>query len=476
MNEYDLIVIGAGSAGVWAAPFAARLGARVALVEKERVGGDCTHSGCVPSKALLKAAGVAWHLRTADRFGIDAVQGGLDVDLGRVMASVRQAVDRVYAFETPEALERAGVDVVLGAARFEDPHTIVVSPQTRLRARHILLCTGAHPETPQIAGLDRTPYWDYHTVWQQDRLPLRLLVLGSGPVGTELTQAFSRLGSRVTVFERGDRPLRIADPEASAILRQVLEDEGVRFRFGAQVEQVHSDRASVVVTDRGEQIEGDALLVAVGRRPTVDGLDLKRAGVSYSRDGVQVDAQLRTSQKHIYACGDVVGGFQFTHYAAWQASMAVRTMLFPGSSSGVREHIPWTVFTDPEVAQCGLSEAEARRRFPGGDQVRVARWSLEHLDRAVTDQDLHGFIKVVHRHTGQVLGAQIVAARAGEIIQEFALAIDRRIKLADLASSMHVYPTYAIGVQQLATEIRLESLATSRAVKLARGLANLNQA
>ncbi|MCA1647425.1 MAG: FAD-dependent oxidoreductase, partial [Chloroflexi bacterium] len=364
MNQYDVIVIGAGSAGVWAAPFAARLGARVALVEKERIGGDCTHSGCVPSKALLKAAGVAWHLRTADRFGIDTPPSGLNVDLGRVMASVRQAIDRVYALETPEVLAQAGVDVVLGAARFEDPHTIAVGPETRLRARNILLCTGAHPVTPPIPGLDRTPHWNYQTVWQQDRLPQRLLVLGSGPVGTELTQAFSRLGSRVTVFERGDRPLRIADAEASTVLRQVLEEEGVRFRFGAQVEQVQGDRASVVVTDRGEQIEGDALLVAVGRRPTVDGLDLERAGVKYSGDGVQVDAKLRTSQKHIYACGDVVGGFQFTHYAAWQASIAIRTMLFPGSSSGVRAHIPWTVFTDPEVAQCGLSEADARGRFP----------------------------------------------------------------------------------------------------------------
>jgi len=475
VNEYDLIVIGAGSAGVWAAPFAARLGARVALVEKEHIGGDCTNYGCVPSKALLKAAGVAWHLRTADRFGIDAVQAGLNVDLGRVMASVRQAIDRVYAFETPEVLAQAGVDVVMGAARFEDPHTLAVGPRTRLHARHFLLGTGAHAAAPHLPGLDHTPYWNYETVWQQNRLPQRLLVLGSGPVGTELTQAFCRLGSRVTVFERGDRPLRVADPEASGVLRQVLEDEGVRFRFGAHVERVRQDHGSVVITDRGEEIEGDALLVAAGRRPTVEGLDLERAGVNYSERGVQVDEHLRTSQKHIYACGDVIGSFQFTHYAAWQASMAVRTMLFPGSSTGVRAHIPWTVFTDPEVAQCGVSEADARRRFSGHDQVRVARWHLSHLDRAVTDQDQRGFIKVVYRRNGEVLGAQIVAARAGEIIQEFALAIDQRIKLGDLASSIHVYSTYATGVQQLAAEVRLESLATSGMVKFARALGRLDR-
>jgi pyruvate/2-oxoglutarate dehydrogenase complex dihydrolipoamide dehydrogenase (E3) component len=475
VQDFDLIVIGAGSAGVWAAPFAARLGARVALVEKERIGGDCTNYGCVPSKALLKAAAVAWHLRTAERFGIDAVQPGLNADLGRVMAGVRQAIDRVYAFETPEMLSQNGVEVIMGEARFEDPHTLRVGPQTRLRARHFLVCTGARPAKPPIQGLDETPFWNYQSVWQQDQLPRRLLVLGSGPVGIELTQAFGRLGSQVTVFERGDRPLRIADPEASDVLRQVLEDEGVRFRFGADVKRVRKHGGTVVITDRGQEIEGDALLVAVGRCPVVEGLDLQRAGVKYSERGIEVDEHLQTSQKHIYACGDVIGSFQFTHYAAWQASMAVRTMLFPGSSTGVREHVPWTVFTEPEVARCGLSEPDARKRFPGDDNVHVARWQLDHLDRAITDQDLRGFIKVVHRPNGEVLGAQIVAARAGEIVHEFSIAIDQRITLGALASSMHVYPTYAIGVQQLAAEVRLDSLAASRTVKLARRLASLRR-
>jgi pyruvate/2-oxoglutarate dehydrogenase complex dihydrolipoamide dehydrogenase (E3) component len=326
---------------------------------------------------------------------------------------------------------------------------------------------------PPIPGLDDTPYWTYQSVWRQNQLPRRLLVLGSGPVGTELTQAFGRLGSQVTVFERANRPLRIADPEASEVLRQVLEDEGVRFRFGAEVQRVREHGEKVAITDRDQEIEGDALLVAVGRRPVVEGLDLERAGVRYSERGIEVDEHLQTSQKHIYACGDVIGSFQFTHYAAWQGSMAVRTMLFPGAVTGVRAHVPWTVFTDPEVAQCGLSEADARKQFPGADDVRVGRWSLDHLDRAVTDQDLRGFIKVVHRPNGEVLGAQIVAARAGEIVHQLSLAIDQRIKLAELASSMHVYPTYAIGVQQLAAELRLESLAASRTVKLARGLASL---
>jgi pyruvate/2-oxoglutarate dehydrogenase complex dihydrolipoamide dehydrogenase (E3) component len=244
--------------------------------------------------------------------------------------------------------------------------------------------------------------------------------------------------------------------------------EGVQFRFDARIDRVHQQGDAVVVTDRGEYVQGDALLVAVGRQPAVKGLDLERAGVAYAERGIQVDEHLRTSQKHIFACGDVIGSFQFTHYAAWQASMAIRTMLFPGSSRGLLERVPWTVFTEPEVAQCGLTEDEARRRYAARNDVRVARWPLERLDRAVTDQDRHGFVKIVRFSNGQILGAQIVAARAGEMIAEIAMAIDHHLKLDDLAATLHVYPTYAIGVQQLAADVRLRSLARSAVVKLAR--------
>ncbi|MDQ6673200.1 MAG: FAD-dependent oxidoreductase [Chloroflexota bacterium] len=465
MKTYELAIVGAGSAGVWAAPFAARLGASVALIEKERIGGDCTHLGCVPSKALLKAAQVAQHLRHADEFGFDPVQP--TVDLRRVMAGVREAIDHVYAFETPQALADAGVDVYLGGARFEDSHTLIVGEQTRIRAEHILLCTGAGAVDPAIPGLAETPHWTYASVWQQEHLPQRLLVLGSGPVGIELTQAFARLGSAVTILERGDRPLKVADPEASSVLRRALEDEGVQFRIGARVDRVLQHGNAVVLSDRGEDVEGDALLVAVGRRPVVKGLDLEQAGVAYTERGIQVDEHLRTSQKHIFACGDVIGSFQFTHYAAWQASMAIRTMLLPGSSKGVLERVPWTVFTEPEVAQCGLTEDEARRRY-ADREVCVARWPLERLDRAVTDHDRHGFVKIVHRPNGQILGAQIVSARAGEMIAEIALAIDHNLKLGDVAATLHVYPTYAIGVQQLAAAVRLRTLSRSAVVKLVR--------
>jgi pyruvate/2-oxoglutarate dehydrogenase complex dihydrolipoamide dehydrogenase (E3) component len=392
-----------------------------------------------------------------------------EVDLGRVMSVVQQAIDRVYRFETPEGLAGEGVDVHLGPARFLDAHSVLIGDQTCLRAKHFLVCTGARPVEPPITGLDDTPHWTYESVWQQTRLPERLLVIGGGPVGVELAQAFARLGSVVTLFERGDRVLRVADPEAAAVLARVLAGEGVQMRLNARIERVGAAGGQVAVSDTGQEVTGDALLVAVGRRPEVDGLDLEKAGVSYSQRGIQVDQQLRTTQRHIFACGDVIGSFQFTHYAAWQAAMAIRTMLFPGSSRGVREHVPWTVFTQPEVAQCGLAEAEARRRYPDAD-VRTSRWPLERLDRAVTDQDRDGFIKVVHRPDGELLGGQVVAARAGEIIAELALVMEHDVKLGDLAGTIHVYPTYALGIQQLASDVRVKSLQTSRLLKLARRL------
>jgi pyruvate/2-oxoglutarate dehydrogenase complex dihydrolipoamide dehydrogenase (E3) component len=384
------------------------------------------------------------------------------------MGSVREAIERVYSLETPDSLGRAGVDVALGAARFLDAHTLLVGQDRHLRARRVLVCTGARPTLPPIEGLDDIDYWTYETVWNQTRLPRHLLVLGSGPVGIELSQAFARLGSRVTVFERGDRPLRMADPAASAVLRGALEEEGVQFRFGAHVELVRPQENSVVAVDRGEPVEGDALLVAVGRRPTVEGLDLDRAGVKYSERGIQVNDRLQTTQDHIYACGDVIGGFQFTHYAAWQASVAVRNVLFPGSSGGVRACVPWTVFTDPEVAHCGLSDVEARQRFPSSEPVRVVSWSLDHVDRAVTDRSSNGFIKVITRADGTVVGADIVSPRAGETVHEFALAMDHRLKLGELSSTMHVYPTYAVGVQQLAADERVRGLQQSRWINLLR--------
>ncbi|MBI4493937.1 MAG: FAD-dependent oxidoreductase [Chloroflexi bacterium] len=451
-DRYDLIVVGAGSAGLAAASFAARLGVRVALIERDRVGGDCTWSGCVPSKALLHAARVAQLVRRAEAVGLQRVERSLDLE--RVMAQVQAAVARVYAFETPAALARDGIEVVEGAARFLDPHAVEVAGRV-LRARRFIVCTGAQPAIPPIPGLAEAPYLTYADVFTLRALPKHLLVLGGGPIGVELGQAFQRLGSAVTLLEQAERILPIADPEASAALAEQLVDEGVQLRTGAAVARVEPRAGAIAVAVGDAEHVGDALLVAVGRRPNVAGLGLERAGVEHTGKGIPVDARLRTNQKHIYACGDVTGALQFTHHAAWQGFVAARNALLPGSSRGSPDAVPWVVFTEPEVAQVGLTEQEARERWGA---VLVARWPIERVDRAQTAGEQRGLLKLVARQSGKLVGATMVASAGGELINELALALERGLTLSDLASTMHAYPTYGFGIQQASAEAMLKRL------------------
>ena len=452
-DEYDLIVIGAGSGGLSAAPFAAKLGARVALIEKDRPGGDCLYSGCVPSKALIKVARVAHEMRRAADYGLEPCVPA--VDLGRVMAHVQDVIGRVYEFESPEALAHEGVELVTGAARFVDPHTVRVGNRT-LRARRFIVCTGSRPSIPPIPGLPEAGYLTYEDVFRMTELPRHLLILGAGPIGMEMGQAFRRLGAEVTMFQRSRRLLSMADPECSDALAAILGDEGVRFHLGVELTRVDRAPDGIAITTGGEQIVGDALLVAVGRTANVEGLELEAAGVAYGPRGIPVDPHLRTNQPHIYACGDVLGEQQFTHYAGMQGYVAVRNALLPGKGTGVLEHVPWTIFTDPEVARVGLTEAEARARH--GDGVDVTRWPLERVDRGQTEEDRRGLIKVVHRSNGEILGGHIVAARAGEMIQELILAMEHGLKLGELAGAIHVYPTYSTAIQQASVAWRVSNL------------------
>ena len=354
-DGYDLVVIGAGSAGLVAADFAARFGARVLLIEKDRIGGDCTWTGCVPSKALLHAASLAHQSRVASHLGIRV--GGVEVDFPAVMRQVRQAVARVYSFETPEQLAKRGVAVEQGQAHFLDQHSVAVGGR-RIHGRSFVICTGAVPQRPSLAGLDAVPYLTYEEVFELDELPDGLLVLGGGPVGVELAQAFARLGSHVTLLEKESRLLSAADPEAGVVLARVLAAEGVTIETGFEAVDARDTGGEIVLSSKRARFAGDRLLVATGRRPDVEGLDLERAGVAYDERGVRADHNLKTSQSHIYAAGDVTGSFQFTHYAGWQGYAAARNALLPGSARGLAETVPWAVFTEPELAQVGLTEAQ----------------------------------------------------------------------------------------------------------------------
>jgi len=461
-GHYDLVVIGAGSGGLVGARFAAQLGAKVALIEKNRIGGDCTWTGCVPSKALIKAAKVAHEIRTAARYGI--CTSPPTADMSAVREYVRSAIHAVYELETPEALAREKVDAIFGAAQFIDAKTINVGEQT-IHSKAFLVTTGAHPFVPPLPGLNTVPFITYEDIFENDALPKRMIVLGGGPIGMEMAQAYQRLGSQVTVVTNSVLPKE--DAEVQKLMQSVLEREGVHFILEpARSARLHGTQ--IFIISDTQEVEGDLLLVAVGRKPNIDGLQLDNAGVRYSANGIEVDDRLRTNVKHIYAAGDATGSYQFTHYAGWQAFQAVRNALLPGSSTGVSDLVPWVTFTDPEVAHIGATEKQARSAH--GDHIQVHRSDLGKVDRAICENDVSGFLKIITKPDGEILGATIVGARAGETIVELIVAMKQRMKIGELAGAIHPYPTYSTAVQQMAAEIAVEHLLSGTSGKLVRGL------
>lgn len=465
MSEtYDLVVIGGGSAGLSAVGFAIEAGARVALLEKHRVGGDCTWSGCVPSKAFLKAAKVAHHMRSAAQYGVAPIEPR--VDLRSVMDHVQDVIAETYEEETPEALRARGIDVFLGAPHFTDPETLVID-DTTLKARKIVLATGAHPYIPPIDGIDGVDYLTYESVWYLDALPHRLVVVGGGPVGCELAQGFRRLGAGVTMLASRDRLLPRDEPEASRVLGEVFEAEGIDARYNARADRVWRDGTGVHVVAGGEETVGDALLLATGRRPNVEGLDLEKAGVEYGLEGIHVDDRLRTTQPHVYAAGDCIGSHQYTHYAGWQAVIAIRNAMLPGSSSGVRAWVPWTTFTDPEVAHAGFTEAQAQEEF--GDEVKTVEWPMARVDRARAEADTSGLVKLVYKRGGDLLGATIVSERAGELIHEWIYALEYGLKVRNVTTSMHVYPTFSRANVKAGGALLQDQLLSGEKGRLVRG-------
>lgn len=465
MAEFDFIVIGGGSAGLTAAAFAVQFGAKTALIEKHRLGGDCTWTGCVPSKTFLKAAKVAHQMRTAERFGLVSVKP--QVNLRDVMEHVRQTVQEIYQEESPEMLRADGINVFQGPAQFVGTHKIDVDGE-KLTGRNILISTGAHPFVPSIAGLDLVNFDTYETIWNMERLPERMIVVGGGPIGCEMAQAFRRLGSQVTLVEGGERLLLQDDLQSSQVIAKVFSDEGVTLHLNASVKRVWQDQVGIHVDIEDGEIVGDALLVAVGRKPNVAGLGLENAGVQYSSNGIDVDINLRTNQKHIFAAGDCTGGYQFTHYAGWQAAMAARNVLLPGNSKGKTNLVPWTTFTDPEVAQVGLTEAQARLKY--GDVVMICDWPMSKVDRARAEVDTAGFLKIIHKKDGTLLGVTIVAARAGEMIHEWVIAMDRGLKVGDISAAIHVYPSYSVASMQASAAIRIDQLLDGISGRVIRGL------
>lgn len=452
---YDLIVLGGGSAGLVAAKFAGRLGVKVALVEMERIGGDCTWQGCVPSKALLKVAKTAHAARTGEAYGVFSEPP--TVDMLKVRDYVQGVIQNVYRHETPEAVREAGVEPFIGKAVFTDPHTVEVTlaagGTATLRGKKFIIATGATAATPPIPGLDSVPHHTYRTLFDNTTLPKRMVTIGAGPIGMEMSQAYSRLGAEVTIITQ--RVLQHDEPEVGETMQRVFEREGIAFAFGT-VTRVEQAGGEIIVHVGDDQlITADMLLVAVGRVPNVASLAMEQAGVTYTARGVQTDDTLRTTADHIYAAGDIIGGPQFTHYAGFQGYVAARNALLPGASKGVTEILPWATFTEPEAAHVGLTEAQARERH--GDEVGVKHFDLVNGDRSQAEHDLDGFIKVVHRN-GKLLGATVVANRAGEMINEYTIALSNGWSVGAISNSMHVYPTYGQIVENVSSKMKVEQL------------------
>jgi pyruvate/2-oxoglutarate dehydrogenase complex dihydrolipoamide dehydrogenase (E3) component len=439
-RRYDIVVIGGGTAGLVSAVGAAGLGARVAIVERHQLGGDCLNTGCVPSKAILRSARAVGELRRAGDLGIRTT--GVELNFAEVMTRMRERRAGLAVNDSAERLSGLGIDVFFGDAAFISARAIAVGSATLLFTRAVI-ATGSRPSVPPIDGLSSTPYLTNETIFELGERPKRLLVIGGGPVGCELSQAFARFGSRVTLFDHADRLLANDDPDASHLVQRALTRDGVDVKLGATITRVsHRDGEAIVRFRRGaeaahEDAAGDRLLVATGRTPNLDGLDLARAGIDAGARGLVVDDRLRTSSRRVYAAGDVCSRFQFTHVADATARIVIQNALFFGRRKASALTIPWCTYTDPEVAHVGLSAEDAEKRRPSVQTISVP---LSDVDRAVVDDETEGFVRV-HHERGRLLGCTIVAAHAGEMIGQVSYAIARGATLNDFASTVYPYPT-----------------------------------
>lgn len=432
-DRFDIAVIGAGSGGLSVAAAAAQFGQRVVLFERAEMGGDCLNSGCVPSKALLAAAKHAEAMRKASRFGITAVEP--DVDYTAVMAHVQRAIAAIAPNDSQQRFEGLGVNVIRANARFTGPAEVEAAGQ-RFTARRFVIATGSRPAIPPIPGLGDVPFLTNETLFRNTVLPEHLLIIGAGPVGLEMAQAHARLGARVSVVEAGT-PLARGDAELGPQLLDQLRSEGIRILSGQQIRRVDAAAGRIIMDlGNGETLSGSHLLVAAGRSPNVEGLGLEAAGIAATPQGIPVDRACRTSNRRIYAIGDVAGG-RFTHEAGHQAGVVIRHVLF--NLAGRHAAIPRVIYTDPEFAEAGLTEAEALARH--GPAVKVLRWPFHDNDRAQAEAAPAGMVKIMTGRGGRILGAAILAPGAGELIQPWILAMAQGLKASAMIAPVLPYPT-----------------------------------
>lgn len=464
--ETDICVIGAGSGGLSVAAGAVQMGAPTVLIEGGRMGGDCLNYGCVPSKSLLAAAHHAAGWRHAAAFGVEAARPTVHFD--RVNDHVRSVIDAIAPHDSQERFEALGVRVIRDWARFVSPREVAAGGAV-IRARRIVIATGSRAVAPPIPGLEEAGYLTNETIFDNRELPGHLIVIGGGPIGMEMAQAHAELGARVTVLE-ANRVLSRDDPELAEIAARAVRESGVDIREGVRIARVEPGPAVVLETDGGEErLEGTHLLVAAGRRANLEGLDLEKAGIGFDGKGVTVDSGLRTSNRRVYAIGDAAGGLQFTHVAGHHAGLVIRNALFRLPVRDDPSIIPWTTYTDPELAWVGLQEAAAREKH--GD-VEVLRWPFEENDRARAERRTEGLAKAIVRK-GRVVGAGIAGPHAGDLIGIWALAVKKRMKIADLAGFVAPYPTLGEVSKRVAGSYYTPRLFSDRTRRIVRLLAKL---
>lgn len=448
MDRYDLTVIGGGSAGLTIASGAASFGARVALVEKDKMGGDCLNWGCVPTKALIRSASVAATVRESYKYGVKT--SGMEVDFPAVMKRMRSVIQTIAEHDSPDRFRSIGVNVLLGEAEFQNANEIRIGDD-RILSKKIVIATGSRPAVPPIPGLAELGFITNVEALQLEILPKSLVILGGGPIGLEFAQVFVRLGTSVTVIEMFPTLLPREDTDAAGMVQRSLVREGVRFMLGSKVVAAKKgENGKVVVVEQDGQrseVSCEEIFVATGRRPNVEIPGLQNIGIEVGKTGIVVNAHLQTTVPHIYAAGDVKGGLQFTHVAGYEGKVVVRNTLFPFKQRVDYRVVPWAIYTDPEMAHVGLTEQEARGHH---EQIGVYTMPFQDVDRAVVDGQTEGFVKVITDKKGQILGAHIVGDHAGDLIQELVFAMRHRMPIAKVSEVIHTYPTKVEGVHNAA--------------------------
>ncbi|MBI5407634.1 MAG: FAD-dependent oxidoreductase [Nitrospirae bacterium] len=467
--EYDLIVIGGGAGGFVSSKLASGLGKRVAMIEKDKLGGECTLYGCIPSKTLIRTSQLAREIRNSKRYGL-AMEPPPKINTEGVLPHVRSVVQKVYDSHLPAAFQKLGITVLFGPPRFVDNHQIELNGK-RLSAKRFIISTGSSPLIPPIEGLNTIPYLTNETIFSLEQLPPSLIVLGGGPIGAELASAFNLLGVDVSLVHKYDRILNREDPELVERLSQKLTEDGMSLLTGYQPLKFSMKEGQIALAlqdakNQTKEIQAGALLMAIGRKANVEGLDLEKAGIEYTLKGIRTNPTLQTTAPNIYACGDVVGPYRFSHMAEYQAIIATQNALFPFKKRVDYRDVTWTVFTDPEIAHAGLTEEEARKVH--GDHIKIYRYEYRHIDRGKTDAAEFGMSKFICDPKGRLIGAHILGARAGEIIHEAQVAKSLGIPFYKLYSVIHIYPTFTDMVKHPAKLCYIDRLRNNPFLKILR--------